>query len=226
MAAKAGDLATVRALLDSGIDVNAKSSDGWTALDHAVNNGHTLVARLLQERGGRKSRLLLRERVWTVSQARRLKAIAGVLASNSTAWADNPLGATDEAGEGVRRSRALWVHTVSAGAILVGLAQSGDLDRLPRLRTVVLERWAEVKREAASGRIPHPHIPGVPEQSLDLRLSEACVEMVRVWRGKHKGPVWYPGREAEASRIIADGLRALSMQLLEWSRLAKEETDT
>ena len=46
-AVKAGDLNTVRALLKSGIDVNARSGDGSTALLWAVNSNNLEIARAL-----------------------------------------------------------------------------------------------------------------------------------------------------------------------------------
>lgn len=50
-AARKGDPAEVRALLDKGADVNAKFRYGQTALFKAAERGHTEVAKLLIERG-------------------------------------------------------------------------------------------------------------------------------------------------------------------------------
>lgn len=50
-AARNGDEARVRAALDKGADVNAKSRYGATALSFAADKGHTHVIRLLLERG-------------------------------------------------------------------------------------------------------------------------------------------------------------------------------
>ncbi len=50
-AARKGDVAEVKALLDRGADVNAKFRYGATALFKAAERGHTEVARLLIERG-------------------------------------------------------------------------------------------------------------------------------------------------------------------------------
>jgi outer membrane protein assembly factor BamB len=49
-AARKGDVATVKALLDKGVDVNAKSDYGLTALGFAADNGHVEVVKLLLER--------------------------------------------------------------------------------------------------------------------------------------------------------------------------------
>ena len=46
-AAKTGDLAGVQAELDKGVDVNAKTSKGWTPLHYATQRGHKEVAELL-----------------------------------------------------------------------------------------------------------------------------------------------------------------------------------
>ena len=50
-AARKGDAAEVKALLDKGADVNAKFRYGATALFKAAERGHTEVVRLLIERG-------------------------------------------------------------------------------------------------------------------------------------------------------------------------------
>jgi ankyrin repeat protein len=50
-AARRGDTARVRELLDSGADPNASSEDGWTPLHWAALKGHYELARLLLERG-------------------------------------------------------------------------------------------------------------------------------------------------------------------------------
>lgn len=50
-AARKGDAAVVKALLDKGVDVNAKTRYGATALSYACDKGHLEVAKLLIERG-------------------------------------------------------------------------------------------------------------------------------------------------------------------------------
>ena len=50
-AARKGDVATVRALLDKGANVNARFRYGTTALFKAAERGHTEVVKLLIERG-------------------------------------------------------------------------------------------------------------------------------------------------------------------------------
>lgn len=50
-AARKGDTAAVKALLDKGVDVNAKTRYGATALSFACDKGHVEVVRLLIERG-------------------------------------------------------------------------------------------------------------------------------------------------------------------------------
>src|SRR5262245_54180886 len=51
-AARKGDVAIVKTLLDKGTDVNAKSPYGATPIFFAAQNGHIDVLRLLIERGG------------------------------------------------------------------------------------------------------------------------------------------------------------------------------
>ena len=46
-AARSGDAAVMRLLLEKGADVEAKDKDGWTALHCAARGGHDAVARLL-----------------------------------------------------------------------------------------------------------------------------------------------------------------------------------
>ena len=50
-AARKGDVATVKAQLDKGVDVNAKTQYGATALSYACDRGHVEVVKLLIERG-------------------------------------------------------------------------------------------------------------------------------------------------------------------------------
>src|SRR4030095_6284629 len=50
-AARKGDAAAVKALLDKGVDVNAKTRYGATALSYACDKGHVEVVKLLIERG-------------------------------------------------------------------------------------------------------------------------------------------------------------------------------
>ena len=50
-AARKGDAVAVKAFLDKGTDVNAKTQYGATALSYAADKGHVEVVRLLLERG-------------------------------------------------------------------------------------------------------------------------------------------------------------------------------
>lgn len=50
-AARTGDIAKVKTLLDQGVDVNTKNRYGATALSYASDKGHIELARLLIERG-------------------------------------------------------------------------------------------------------------------------------------------------------------------------------
>jgi ankyrin repeat protein len=50
-AARKGDVAAVKAFLDKGMDVNAKTQYGATALSYACDKGHVELVRLLIERG-------------------------------------------------------------------------------------------------------------------------------------------------------------------------------
>lgn len=50
-AARKGDTAAVKAALDKGVDVNAKTRYGATALSYACDKGHVDVVKLLIERG-------------------------------------------------------------------------------------------------------------------------------------------------------------------------------
>ena len=53
-AAREGNIAIVKALLDKGIDVNEKDREGKTALMLATGNGHTEVVELLEHAQGEK----------------------------------------------------------------------------------------------------------------------------------------------------------------------------
>src|SRR5215216_5570810 len=50
-AARRGDIAAVKAFLDKGTDVNAKTQYGATALSYACDKGHVELVKLLIERG-------------------------------------------------------------------------------------------------------------------------------------------------------------------------------
>ena len=50
-AARKGDVAAVKAFLDKGVDVNAKTTYGATALSYACDKGHTELIKLLIARG-------------------------------------------------------------------------------------------------------------------------------------------------------------------------------
>ena len=43
-------------LLDSGAEVNVRDAEGFTALDHAVKQGHGKIARLLRKRGAKSGK--------------------------------------------------------------------------------------------------------------------------------------------------------------------------
>ncbi|MYD95039.1 MAG: hypothetical protein F4Y02_15415 [Chloroflexi bacterium] len=51
LAAQTGDLDRLASLLAAGTDVNARDGQGWTALMHAANKGHTLLVTPLVEAG-------------------------------------------------------------------------------------------------------------------------------------------------------------------------------
>ena len=50
-ACRAGDLATVKQLLRDGVDVNASTEYGATALSYAADKGHVELVRFLLEKG-------------------------------------------------------------------------------------------------------------------------------------------------------------------------------
>ncbi len=53
-AAKKGDTAGIKALLDKGADVNAKNNNGVTALIWASKKGHTGIVQLLKKAGAKE----------------------------------------------------------------------------------------------------------------------------------------------------------------------------
>jgi ankyrin repeat protein len=53
-ASKEGRLEEVTRLLNSGADVNAKTTDGWTALRRAQTVGHLDIVVLLRARGAKE----------------------------------------------------------------------------------------------------------------------------------------------------------------------------
>jgi uncharacterized protein len=53
-AVRAGDLASVKNLLNTGADVNQQDERGYTALHHAAEEAQLEVAKLLLERGAKR----------------------------------------------------------------------------------------------------------------------------------------------------------------------------
>ena len=53
-AAKGGDIAKVKEPIKAGVDVNAKSNGGWTALMHAAEEGNTEIVKLLKSAGAKE----------------------------------------------------------------------------------------------------------------------------------------------------------------------------
>ena len=53
-AAKDGDIAKVKEPIKAGVDVNAKSNGGWTALMHAAEEGNTEIVKLLKSAGAKE----------------------------------------------------------------------------------------------------------------------------------------------------------------------------
>ena len=50
-AVKAGDLARVQALIDTGVDLNQQEEQGWTPLNFAAGKGNLPIVQLLVQRG-------------------------------------------------------------------------------------------------------------------------------------------------------------------------------
>jgi ankyrin repeat protein len=55
-AAKRGDLVALETAIGSAVDLNAKDSQGWTALFHAAHNGNTKALQLLIGAGAEVNR--------------------------------------------------------------------------------------------------------------------------------------------------------------------------
>ena len=102
-AARKGDPAEVKALLDKGADVNAKFRYGTTALFKAAERGHTEVVRLLIERG------------------------ADVTVRDTFYGATALFWAMDKGHTGVVRA-ILAKSADSAGEVLISGARSGNAD--------------------------------------------------------------------------------------------------
>ena len=119
LAARRGDAAKVKALLDKGVDVNTKFRYDVTALSYACDRGHLEVVKLLLERGADVN---ARDTYYKASPLN---------------WASSP-ASVDEPTEAHVQIVRLLLEKGAQGAdqVLVGAARSGNL----ALAKVVLDR--------------------------------------------------------------------------------------
>lgn len=119
LAARRGDVAKVKALLDKGVDVNTKFRYDATALFYACDRGYVEVVKLLLERGAEVN---LRDKFYN---------------STPLSWAASPASVEEPTEAHVEIVKLLLAKGAQgADRVLVGAAQSGNLDMV----RVVLDR--------------------------------------------------------------------------------------
>lgn len=118
-AARRGDVAAVKALLDKGVDVNTKFRYDTTALFYACDRGYVEMVRLLLERGAEVN---LRDKFYN---------------STPLNWASSPASVEEPTASHVEIVKLLLEKGAQgAEQVLVGAARSGNL----AMAKVVLER--------------------------------------------------------------------------------------
>ncbi|HEX7316248.1 MAG TPA: ankyrin repeat domain-containing protein [Pyrinomonadaceae bacterium] len=176
-AARKGDAAEVKALLDKGADVNAKFRYGATALFKAAERGHTEVVKLLIERG---ADVTVRDTFYgaTALYWATDKGHTGVVRA---ILAKSPDGAGDVLSSGVRSgnaemvSAALETGKVPAGSLTAALVAVGADEKNAAI--------AEMLKKAGA----------VPPPTVDAAVLQSYV-------GKYKGD---PGPEINVT--VKDG---------------------
>ena len=176
-AARKGDAAEVKALLDKGADVNAKFRYGATALFKAAERGHTEVVKLLIERGADvtvKDTFYGATALYWATDKGHTGVVRAILAKSAD-------GAGDVLSNGVRSgnvemvSAALETGKVPAGSLTAALAAASADEKKATI--------AELLKKAGA----------VPPPAVDAGVLQSYV-------GKYKGE---PGPEINVT--VKDG---------------------
>ena len=180
-AARDGDLATVKRLIDEGLDVDTKTKYGATALAYAVDKGHIEIVRFLIDKGADVNSTdtfyNATPLAWAGMNER--YEIAGVLLENGATGADDTLSqgaregnkalvesalkGIDLTGKGVAAALAL-AETLEDGEEIVALLKAVDIE-IPEVEQLTVEPSV---LETYAGKFSNADI-GL---TLDVRLEE------------------------------------------------------
>ncbi|HZG52760.1 MAG TPA: ankyrin repeat domain-containing protein [Pyrinomonadaceae bacterium] len=168
-AARKGDAATVKALLDRGVDVNAKFRYGATALSYASDKGHLEVVKLLLER---KAEVNVKDTfygatplIWA-AQKGHAKIVEALLASGAE-------GRDDALQIGASEGQLELVKVVLAAGKLNAEALTGALSAATRAKHTEI---AELLTKAGA----------VPPPAADFQVD---AETLKTYVGTYKPPV-------------------------------------
>ena len=156
-AARKGDAAEVKALLDKGADVNAKFRYGATALFKAAERGHTEVVKLLIERGADvnvKDTFYGATALYWASDKGHVGVVRAILAKSADGAGD-VLSSGVNAGNVELVSAALETGKVPAGSLTAALVAAGADEKKAAI--------AEMLKKA--GAVPPPEVDAATLQS-------------------------------------------------------------
>ncbi|MEP7383743.1 MAG: ankyrin repeat domain-containing protein [Gemmatimonadota bacterium] len=198
-AAMRGDLATVRALLQKGGDVNAAQGDGMTALHWAANRGDVELARLLLRS---KASLTATTRVGALTplhlacQSGSAEVVAALLAAGADARAVTALGV------GALHLAAMAGNVAAIAALLdagsdVNRAEPA-LGETPLMVAAARGRTAAVRLllargadHRAAGRTMDPMAASAQDRQAKQKRN-AVLDALREQQGMTRLPTWQP----------------------------------
>jgi len=167
-AARKGDVATVKALLDRGVDVNTKFRYGATALSYAADKGHLEVVKLLLER---KADVNVKDTfynatpiIWAADKGH-AKVVEALIAAGAQ-------GREEALQSGVRGGRLELVKVVLAAGKLDAEALSNALATATRAKHTEI---AELLTKAGA----------VPPPAADFQVD---AETLKTYAGTYKSP--------------------------------------
>ena len=187
-AARKGDLAQVKALLDKGVDVNSKSSYGQTPLFFACDRGHTEIVRLLLERGANpnvKDTFYNATALTWAADKKRLEIVQMLLAKGAEG-VDMVLSSAVQAGD----------KAIAQAALDTGKVKQNTLDYALSMATKAKkEEFFEMLKKAGA-KPPSTAVVNVPAETL------------AAYTGKYQGG--RGGTETELKVDVKDGKLVVS----------------
>lgn len=209
-AAMRGDLATVRALLSKGVDVNAAQGDGMTALHWAANRGDvSLVSVLLRAKASVKAttRIGAYTPLHIASQGGNAPVVKALLGAGADARAITTEGAT-----------ALHLAAMGGDSVVITAlaAAGGDVNAAEPTwgQTPLMVAAARGRASGVRALLARGAKPGLVARTVDPMTSSAqdrqarskrnaVLAQLREAQGKAKDPNWQPD-----ARQVQEAVRA------------------